>query len=62
MWNVRYEMAENPVKMKLYYPTEGSEPKPCQPYIDAYKQIQEAEERRAQQIAECIRKIDMENK
>lgn len=62
MWNVRYEMAENPIKMKLFYSSKEFEPKPCQPFIDAYKQIQEAEKRRAQQIAECIRKMDMENK
>lgn len=58
MWNERYEMLENPVKMKLFYPSKQSVPKPCQPLIDVYKKMHDAENDRAKKIEECIRSID----
>lgn len=60
MWNERFEMLENPVKMKLYYPSEESVPKPCQPLIDVYKKMQQAEAIRLQRVEECIRSIKAE--
>lgn len=43
MWNERLEMLEDPKKMKLFYTSDEVVPKPCQPLIDVYKKMKEAE-------------------
>lgn len=58
MWNERFEMLENPIKMKLYYSSEETTPKPCQPLIDVYKKMKEAESSSCQK---CKREEDSEN-
>lgn len=60
MWNERFEMLENPTRMKLFYPSEESVPKPSQSIIDVYKKMQEADDIRRQRIEEFIRSIDAE--
>lgn len=59
MWNERFEMLENPVKMKLFYPSDESIPKPCEPLIEVYKKMKDEEDRRRQAIEECIRSINV---
>lgn len=59
MWNERFEMLENPVRMKLYYPHKESVPKPCQPLIDAYKKMRDEETLRRKQIEECKNAINV---
>lgn len=58
MWNERFEMLENPVRMKLYYPNKKSVPKPCQPLIDAYKKMHNEEILRRKKIQDCINAIN----
>lgn len=58
MWNERVEMLDNPVRMKLYYPSDESVPKRCQPLVDVYKKMKNAEELRRLKVEECIRAID----
>jgi len=58
MWNERFEMLENPVKMKLYYSSNETMPKPCQPLIDVYKKMQEAE---SSNCGKCKRETDSKN-
>lgn len=60
MWNERLEMLENPVKMKMYYPSDESVPKPCQPLIDIYKKMSEEEDLRRRKIEECIKSVNVE--
>lgn len=55
MWNERIEMTENPVRMKLYYPSDESVPVPNQPLIDIFHKMKKAEDDRLQRIADCIR-------
>lgn len=59
MWNERLEMLENPIKMKLYYLSEESMPKTCQPLIDAYKKMCDEEALRRKKIEECINTINV---
>lgn len=59
MWNERLDMLENPIKMKLFYPSEKSVPKICQPLIDAYKKMNDEEDLRRKQIEECIRSFNV---
>lgn len=54
MWNERYEMLENPVRMKLFYPSEQSVPKPYQPFLDVYEKMKKEQEFRAKCIEECM--------
>jgi len=61
MWNERFEMLEKPIKMKLYYSSDEMEPKPCQPLIDVYKKMQEAESVKCKIVKECICAVDTKN-
>jgi len=61
MWNERFEMLENPIKMKLYYSSDEIAPKPCQPLIDVYKKMQEAESPKCIIIKECKCENDSKN-
>jgi len=61
MWNERVEMLENPVKMKLYYSSDKFAPKPCQPLIDVYKKMQEAESHNCTIVKECTCAVDTNN-
>lgn len=51
-------MLENPVKMKLYYSSEESVPKPCLPLVDIYKKMMEEEDHRRRRIEECAKLIN----
>ncbi|XP_050435001.1 uncharacterized protein LOC126842156 [Adelges cooleyi] len=46
MWNERLEQLKNPVRMKLYYPSEESVPKPHRPLVEVYTKMKEAELRK----------------
>lgn len=59
MWNERFEMLENPVKMKLFYPSEESVPKISQSLIDVYKKMNHEEDLRRKQVEDCIRLINV---
>lgn len=63
MWNERFEMLENPVSTKMYYPSDEAVPKrACQQLIDVYKKMHEVENRKTaaknKKIEECLREID----
>lgn len=59
MWNERFEMLENPIKMKMFYASEESVPKPCLPLIKIYKKMTEEEDLRRRKIEECIKSINV---
>jgi hypothetical protein len=59
MWNERLEMLENPVKMKLYYPSKELVPKISKQLIDIYKKMKHEEDQRLKQIENCIRSINV---
>ncbi|CAH1714519.1 uncharacterized protein LOC114129173 [Aphis gossypii] len=61
MWNERLEMLEKPIKMKLYYSSDEVMPKPCQPLIDVYKQMLEAESGKCKIVQECICAVETTN-
>jgi len=44
--------------MKLYYSSDETVPKPCQPLIDVYKKMQEAESNNCEK---CRRETDSKN-
>lgn len=60
MWNERVEMLENPVRLKLYYPSNESVPRINQPLLDVYKKMSAEEERMRKRIEECTRLVEAE--